>query len=340
MRWSAVWALTGLLLTLSVANALTFEEALRRVSELPPVQASRLELEDAQAALARTRSDPLALRPEIIAAEQRLALARAQYEQRSYESEAAVGRAYARVLGAQEEAQLAQQRVVLNQRLLRAAQIRLENLTATELDVSDAAAALDGASGARRAAQERLGLAQRNLSGLLEQQIAAGALEPIPESVLGSTPSAAAALDAARDHPTLLEARQAEALAQFNLDILDPIFSSQTVIEEARTALRSAQAAAQETARAFEVQLRDLVAQVRSARTTYEVARETLVNARARLMVQQNRLSAGLISELELRQAEVAASEAEYAALTARNDLLTSLLALRAGSLLRLEGID
>ena len=340
MRWSAAWALAGLLLVLPVANALTFEEALRRASGLPPVQAAQLELEDAQAALTRTRSDPLALRPEVLAAEQRLALARAQYEQRAYESAAAVGGAYARVLGAEEETRLAQQRVVLSQRLLRAAQIRLENLTATELDVRDAAAALDGARGAQRAAQERLGLAQRNLSGLLGQQMSAAALEPVPESVLEATPSAVAALNAAREHPTLLEARQAEALAQFNADILDPIFSSRTVIEEARTALRSAQAAAQESTRAFELQLRDLVAQVRAARTTYEGAREAFLNAQARLQVQQNRLSAGLISELELRQAEVAASEAEYAALTARNSLITSLLALRAGSLLRLEGID
>ena len=325
------------LLTLSTGSlALTLEEALGTILERPDVLTAQLELDEARANLERREADPLALRPEVEAARQRFELAQAAYERAYFQSLAEVGSAYANALRARQEAELASRRVSLNAQLVRAAEIRLANGTATNLDLQEAQTALEGSQQAQSAAQEALNLAQRRLNGLLEQSITLEALEPIPDSALVRVPPLERVLNAAEAHPTVLEARQALELAELNNDLLDPIFTPRSEIQSAGVRLEAAQETEQEVSRDYALIVRDLYSQAQTTRTAYEVAQDRLTNAQERLAAQQNRLEAGLISELELQRTEVAFNEAEFEALAARSAYLSALLALQAGSLAEL----
>ncbi len=338
--------MTRVLLTLLVfifgtwTLALTLEEALESIAERPGVLTAQLELDEARVNLTRREADPLALRPEVEAARQRFELAQAAYERAYYGSLAEVGSAYANALQARQEAELASRRVSLNAQLVRAAEIRLANGTATTLDLQEAQTALEGSQQAQSAAQETLNLAQRRLNGLLEQSVTLEALEPIPDAALVSVPPLERVLTTAESHPTVLEARQALELAELGSDLLDPMFTPRSEIQSAGVRLEAAQETAQEVSRDYALTVRDLYSQAQTTRTAYEVAQDRLTNARERLAAQQNRLEAGLVSQLELQQTEVAFHEAEFEALAARSAYLSALLALQAGSLTELTGLD
>ena len=170
------------------ALALSLDEALALALERPAISTAQLELEEARSNLERREADPLALRPEVAAAQQRFDLARASYEQAYFQSLAEAGSAYADALKARQEAELNSRRVSLNEQLVRAAEIRVSNGTATNLDLQEATTTLEGSQQAQSAAQERLDLAQRRLNGLLEQSVRLEALEPIPDSALVNVP--------------------------------------------------------------------------------------------------------------------------------------------------------
>lgn len=320
------------------ALALSLEEALESALKRPAILTAQLELDEARANLERREADPLALRPEVEAARQRFELAQASYEQAYFQSVAEIGSAYANALSARQEAELASRRVSLNAQLVRAAEIRSANGTATALDLQEAQTALEGAQQAQSAAQEALNLAQRRLNGLLEGTVRLESLEPIPDAALVNVPPLERVLNAAEGHPIVLEAQQALELAELSSDLLDPVFTPRSEIESARVQREAAQETAREVARDYALEMRDLYSQAQTTRTAYNVARDRLTNAQERLAAQQNRLEAGLISELELRQTEIAFNEAEFEALAARSAYLSALLALQAGSLTELAG--
>ncbi len=322
------------------AAALTLEESLEGVLERPAILTAQLELDEARANLERREADPLALRPEIEAARRRFELAQAAYESAYFQSFAEIGSAYAEALRARQADELASRRVSLNAQLLRAAEIRLANGTATQLDLQDATTALEGAQQAESAAQEALNLAQRRLNGLLEQAVVVESLEPIPDDALVDVPPLERVLASAEAHPTVLESRQALELAELDNDLLDPVFTPRSEIESARVRLEATGETSREASRDYALVIRDLYSQAQTTRTAYEVARERLANAQERFAAQQNRLEAGLISELELQQTEFAYSEAEFEALAAKSDYLSALLALQAGSLAELTGLS
>ncbi len=318
------------------AFALTLEEALESALNRPAILTAQLELDEARVNLERREADPLALRPEVEAARQRSRLAQASYERAYFQSIAEVGSAYANALSARQEAELASRRVSLNEQLVRAAEIRAANGTATALDLQEAQTALEGAQQAQSAAQEALNLAQRRLNGLLKGTVRLESLEPIPDAALVNVPPLERVLDAAEGHPIVLEAQQTLELAELSRDLLDPVFTPRSEIESARVQLEAAQETAREVARDYALEMRDLYSQAQTTRTAYNVARDRLANAQERLAAQQNRLEAGLISELELRQTEIAFNEAEFEALSARSAYLSALLALQSGSLTEL----
>ena len=322
------------------AFALSLDEALALALERPAILTAQLELDEARANLERREADPLALRPDVEAARQRFDLAQASYEQAYFQSLSEVGGAYADALKARQEAELNRRRVSLNEQLVRAAEIRVRNGTATDLDLQEATTTLESSQQAQSAAQEALNLAQRRLNGLLEQSVRLEALEPIPESALVNVPPLEQVLTNAEAYPTVLEAQQALDLAELNSDLLDPIFTPRSEIESAGVALETAQETEREIARDYALEVRDLYSQARTARTALQVAQETLANAQERLAAQQNRLEAGLISQLELQQSEIAYNEAEFGALAARSDYLSALLALQAGSFTELSGLS
>lgn len=321
---------------LANAYALTLTETLTQVESRSSVVNARTELADAETNLERVTRDPLAVRTDTLQAEQRLELAEASLEQTRYAAASELTSAYTGVLGANAQVALAQQSLMLAQRSLRVATIRLENGSATQLDLNDADASLDEARNGLRAGVEAQMLAVSNLVSILGEEVSADDLEEIPETVIPELPPLEAALASAERHPDLLGVTQQAELAELSTDILDPLYAAQAQIDAAESQRESAESGLAEAQRSFRLQVRNLYAQAQNARATLRLETDALQNARARLETQQQRLDGGLISQIEFDQSELSTAQAELEAENARSAYLNALLELQAGSLVPL----
>ena len=326
------------LLALPLAHALTFEEALQSAPSRPDAVTAKLELLNATNDLIRVQGDPLALRIDVVQAEQAVELNRAELEAAYYGAVLEITQAYTGVLQGREQLELAQKGMAVAQASLDIAQIRLENGSATQLDVQEAQVALNDAEKNLTAAQNGLNVSENNLEGMIGQEVAAGDLEPVPDDYLVALPPLEAALNASADNPQLLQSRQGLDLARIGLDLLDPSYASASQIESSRTQLETTQELVQEAQRGFSLQVRNLYIQAENAQETFQVEQDSLVNARERLAFQQDRLESGLIAEIQLDQAELEFLQTQLAVLQARHGYLTALQQLQEGALLGLEG--
>ena len=329
-----------LALSLATAQALTFEEALAGAPERSGVATARIELRDAIINLERTREDPLAVRSDILQAEQRLELARSSFIQTYYAALQEIASAYTGVLQGQKSVAVAQKAAAVSENLLEIAQIRRENGSGTQLDLEEARTSLSEAQSGLRSARDNLNVALNNLETILGRELEPGDLEPIPDDYLVQIPVLPAVLQAAEDHPTVVQAEQGVALSQLNTELLDPSYASRSQIDGAGTGLTNAQEGLRETERSFRIQARNLYNAAESAQETYQVQQRALRNADERLETQRQRFEGGLIARIELSQAELSNLQAELQALQARYGYLTSLLDLQAGTLAPLPGPD
>ena len=324
-------------LVFSAANALTLEDALKSAPSRPSAVTAKLELLNAENSLIRVQGDPLALRVERVQAEQAAELKRAQFEQASYSAVLEIAQAYTGVLGADEQLALAQQGLALSNTSLGVANIRVENGSATPLDVQEAQVALNEAEKNAVAARNGLGVARNNLEGMIGQKVEASALEPVPDSFLVTLPALKQVLDAAASHPQLLQARQGLELARVGLETLDPSYASPSQLENAQTQLQTTEELVQESRRGFDLQVRNLYLQAGNAQETYNVAQDGLANAQKRLSFQQDRLESGLLAQIQYDQSVLEFSQTELTTVQARYDYLSALLQLQADTMTQLE---
>ena len=321
-------------------ETLTLQEALRSAVNRTEVVTAGLELQDALAALSRTEGDPAALRPELVGALQRVALAEAEHEAAYYRALQEITDAYTSLLEAVQQVALAEGSVALAEQALTIAQIRAERGSATPLDVQDAQVDLEDARNSLRAVQEGQGLAESNLEGILGRAVDADALEPPPEGGLVTLPALEDALEASQAHPDLLGVEQGLELAQMNVDLLDPSYASRSQIDAAQTQLDTAQEGFREAQRGSGLGVRNLYLAAQNAAETYRTRLEGVANADARLERERQRLEAGLIPEIAYNQAELDNRRAQLGALEARHDYLNALLELQASTLLEVPGLD
>jgi len=336
-------SMRGLLLSLALfvfgfAHALTLEEALQSAPSRPDAVTANLELLNARNDLIRVQGDPLALRIDRVQAEQAVELNLAQLEEAYYSAVLEITQAYTGVLQGRAQLELAYKGMAVAQASLDIAQIRLDNGSATQLDVQEAQVALNDAEKNLTAAQNGLNVSENNLEGMIGQEVAASDLEPVPDPYLAPLPPLAQALEAAQDHPQLLQSRQGLELARIGLDLLDPSYASASQIESSRTQLETTQELVQEAQRGFNLQVRNLFIQAENAQETLQVEQDSLVNARERLTFQQDRLESGLIAEIQLNQAELEFLQTQLSVLQARHGYLVALQQLQEGALISLEG--
>ena len=315
------------------ASAYSLTDALRAADTRPAVEAAELALVDARAELERTNADPFALKLEKIEAQQRLALSEALVDEAYYAAVGELGAAYTARLQAELEDRAARAGETLSRRLLEVARIRLRRGSVTELEVREAEAALGVAGASREAAAETLVLARANLQALLPAEAVVTRLEPISTwTVERPLPQIQVVLRGAEATPTLLSLRQAVTLARLNRDLLDPSYSSARELTAAETALGAAQTSLNETARTFRAELQTLRAETAAAQGLYRAQRTTSKAAQSRLTSQRRRFARGLISDLELRQSEYAATSAQLEMMRAKHTYVTTLLALQAAA--------
>ena len=318
-------------------QTLTLPDVLRRVDTRTGVVTARSERRDARVNLERVQRDPLAVRADTLQAEQRLELAEASFTQSRYAAMSELVGAYTGVLNASEQLELAAQGLTFSERSLEIATIRLENGSATPLDLDDAQASLDEAQNTLRAAREAQSLARNNLISVVGE-VGAAELGGVPEEFFVELPPLETVLTSAERHPDLLSVQQQAELAALGARVLDPLYAAQTQIDTADTQAEAAQSAFAEARRGFLLQVRNLYSQAENARATLRLEAAALANARERLATQAQRLDGGLISQIDFAQTELQTAQAQLEAEGARTGYLNALLELQAGSLAPLGG--
>lgn len=321
----------------SPRSPLTLPEALRGVDARSSVVTARSELRDARVNLERVQRDPLAVRADTLQAEQRLELAAASLAQTRYAAIGELTGAYTGVLNASEQTELAAQGLALAERSLEIATIRLDNGSATQLDLDDAQASLSEAQNTLRAAGEARDLALNSLISI-SGEVEGVKVASISEDFFVELPALETALASAERHPDLLGAQQQAELAALGAAVLDPLYAAQTQIDTAESQAGATQSALAEARRGFRLQVRNLYSQAENARATLRLEAAALANARERLATQRRRLAGGLVSQIDFAQTELQTAQAKLEAESARTGYLNALLELQAGSLVPLGG--
>jgi outer membrane protein TolC len=305
------------------AQALTnLQDALTlAVENAAPVTSARHALETAQRTRERTLADPLALRLETLRTEHAVNNSEAALRSAILAAQAEALGAYADVLAAENDLQAATLGLETASMTHSAAGIRFKAGAITQLDLGRAANDQTAAERRLAAANSTLELARSNLaslSGLAE----IGQLEPLTE------PAAIAPLDEVllqlQHNAQLQQAEQAVATASLELAASDNPLSSQAQIESARSALQNAEAELASLQRSLSLSVRQAYNAVLSARSTYDNAVARVSTAREMLAAQQLRFDAGLISQLDLLQAELDLVNASGQNISALQSLLSA----------------
>ncbi len=338
MRRTILALVAALPLLLSAAQAYGFQDALQAAQTRPDAVTKRLELLNDSNELVRVQGDPLALKMDLVKAQQAVALDRAQLEKAYDDALVQIAQAYTGVLEARTQVALAGQGVTVAQASLDIAKIRKANGSGTDLDVQDAQVSLDNALKNQQTAQKGLAVALANLEGLVGQKLDAAQLEPIPDAFLVHVPSADDAIAALPRTPQWLQARQGLELARLGVSLLDPSYASASQIESAKTQLQTSEKLVAEAQRGLEIQARNLVVQAQSAAEGLRIEQDSLANAEQRLSFAQDRLKSGLIPQVQVQQAELSRLQAALTAQQARDGYVVALLQLQAGTQVQLGG--
>ncbi|WP_457630034.1 TolC family protein [Oceanithermus sp.] len=322
MRKYVVFAL----LVLSfAAGALDYGSAVSLAKERPPVKSAYLKLQDADAQLARTQADPLALKLDLIKARQERDLAEAEYRLALIRAGSEISAAYTRVLDAEAQLELARQGLDLAKQGLQIAELRYEKGGASSQDVTSARINLQSAENRFKTARSGAELARSQLVSLLGMEAGSDALEPAP---LLDPPGWDALLKSLASHPDWLKPHQAEELARAAYKLLDPSYASPAQIENARTNMERAAKGAAEAERGLRLRLEQRWNDVAARRRDLELADESLQKARADLEIARKRFEAGLISSFALQNAELQTKQAALERDVAEHALLASVWSL------------
>lgn len=327
-----------LTLLLASANALNLSEALGAANSRTDVINALLTLNDATTALNRSQADPLALRLELVQAQQRAQLSRAQLNKAQYQAIADISASYTQVLELTAQRNLAAMARDLSQQSLDIARIRFSKGSATALDVQEAENSLEDANKNLASAEQGLILAKTDLQGLIGQSV--DSLEEIPDSLLGSLPPLETVLANIDANPSLIQVANGAELAAVAVDLLDPSYASQSQIDNAILQRDQALESLKEARRGIELQARNLYNQSSTAAQSYQIQLEALNNALEREKLEKQRLDAGLIAEIQFKQTQLGTMQAYIAAMQAKHSYLKALLNLQAGTMTALEGLD
>ncbi|HZJ09337.1 MAG TPA: TolC family protein [Trueperaceae bacterium] len=315
------------------ASALGLEDAWRSAPARPDAITTRLELLTASNKLVRVEADPLALRMDLLQANQGVELLEAQHRHALFTALLEVAEAYTGVLQGRAQAELAGSALALSETALMVANIRFDNGGATSFDVRDAEIAVEEARQAVEAATSGLDVAGSNLEGMIGSEVDPAELEPVHDGVFVVLPDLEVVVANLDDHPTLLQARQGVALARTGVELLDPAYASEAQIESAKTQLRTAEELVGEARRGFALQARNAYLQASTSADRHTVAAERVAAAEERLALQRARLEGGLISRIELDRVALEVRQQHLELLGARHEHLLALLRLQAATM-------
>lgn len=317
--------------------AYTLDDALANARSRPSVVAAAQAQTVSQADFARTRADPFALKLDRALAQQAFTLSEVKAAEAYYAALSEIGSAYANQLQAVLEQRAALANEALSRRQASVARIRFSRGSITQVEVDEAEAVLGVATAGREASDKALTFARNALGALLPVNDSVGQLEPIPdEAVARALPDIDAVLSATAKTSALLSLQQEASLARISASLLDPSYSSVREIDAADTVLKTATAVYLETTRTLFAEVRTLYAETSAAQELFQAQQASAAAAQTRLLLQRQRFGRGLLSDLELKQAEFDAMSAQLEMTRAKTTFVTSLLELQATSALPL----
>ncbi len=332
------FALSLVVLFLPFASALNLQEALGAATMRTDVINAQLALNDANTALVRTQSDPLALKLDQVQATQRARLSSSQLTQAQYQAIADIAASYTQVLELNAQRDLAAMARDLSAQSLDIAKIRFSKGSATALDVQEAENNLEDANKNLASAEQGLALSRSDLAGLTGQD--SETLEEIPDTLLGAVPALETVLASIDNGPTLIQVANGAELAALAVDLLDPSYASQSQIDNAVLQRDQAAESLKEARRGIELQARSLYNQTTTSAQGYQIQLAALNNALERESLEKQRLDAGLIAEIQFKQTQLATMQARIGAMQAKHSYLKALLNLQAGTMTPVEGLN
>jgi outer membrane protein len=298
-----------------------------------------------------------------------VAAADAQYASQRFNTVLAATDAFYAAAAATDIVRAAEQRLQRARDQMTAAETRLELGTATqsdalraEIEVGNAEAALlDAESSMRTATLElgrRVGVSGHVLAAEAALPERAPALPPLEELIQRATDTSPSVIAAG----ATLRARRSERLASFtpylptlrltggydwtaftfppeerswsmrvtaNLPVFNG-FQREAALQRTAAAERVAEARARDAAIAARVSVESAAAEIASAERRVAIAARSVLLAREDLRVQEERYAIGVATILDLQTSQVALSDAEVAAVRARQSLGTAVARLEA----------
>ncbi len=300
------WILS-LLVLVSSALALDYPQALQRAEERPPVATARLQLQDARDQLARTESDPLALKLDRLKARQAVGLAEAQLRLARIQAQAEISAAYTQVLDAEAQRELAREALAVAEKALAITRLRYEKGGATSQELTQAELGLADAQNRLKQAEEGAVLARSRLASLLDRFAEDEPLASAPELAVPTWKEVEAAL---AQHPDALRARQGVELARAARELLDPSYAPLAQIESAELAIKRAQNGLREAERGLRLRAEARWQELDAKRRALELSERKLAQAEEDLTIARARYEAGLVSEFALMQVGLKATQA------------------------------
>jgi outer membrane protein TolC len=328
-------SLTTLFLALSLAGAaqaqaaaLSFAAALAQSSQQPSVISARAALATAQDDYAKAKVDPLGTKVTLLKAQQAYELAVATVKAADAQADSQIVSAYAQVLEAQDAVKVSGAALGLAQKGAQVAQTQFQKGGGTEISAQVAQNGVQSAQQSAQVASDGLSLATANLRSLVGNFTGVAA---IPASALPAGVGPAVVETVIGRSAPLIQAQQAVAALQLQVNLLDPLAVSASQIAAVKTGLQQAQSGAVTAERGFRIQTQGLYNAYVQAGKNRAVKTAALQNAQHQLSADEGRFSKGLISQLGLLQSQIAEAQASLSKEQADDAALSAYYALLAG---------
>jgi outer membrane protein TolC len=310
--------------TLAQAPSKLFALALERSV---PYSLAKSELKSAGEKLERVKSDPLAIKPDLLEAQFGFDTARVGLTASNLEVRRNLSRELFAWLEAQDSLDLAKLKNTLAAAKLNAARVRFKSGAINQIEVNRSEAEARSADTDQDNASADLQATAATLRTRLGELPATNlALEPTPK------PQRAALEAGLENQPLVVKAKGGLDRAKLDLEIKDNEFTASVEVQAAKTALTNAQRSLEDARSTAKSALSAAWDAFTAAQKATPVRERSTTVAKEDLTAQQARFAKGLISKLAVLQAQIALESAQLALSQAQHRLALSVVELAAGA--------
>jgi outer membrane protein TolC len=292
-----------------------------------PYSLAKSDLKSATEKLERVKSDPLAIKPDLLEAQIAFDAARVGLTSSNLEVRRNLSRELFAWLEAQDTLDLAKLKNTLAAANLNAARVRFKTGAINQIEVNRSEAEARSAETDQDNASADLEAAAATLRTRLGELPAANlTLEPTPK------PNRATLEAGSENQPLLVKAKGGVDRAKLDLEIKDNEFTASVDVQAAKTALTNAQRNLEDARSTAKSSLSATWDAFTAAQKAIPVRERSATVAKEDLSAQQARFAKGLISTLAVLQAQITLESAQLALSQAQHRLTLSVVELAASA--------